>query len=48
MKKKTLLFTFSMVIIFSNILFAMETGEKIDKEFNVKSGGTELYIRVRG
>ena len=38
----------SIVIIFSNILIAMETGEEIDKGFQVKSGGAELYIKIRG
>jgi len=37
-----------IVIIFSNILIAMDAGEGIDKEFHVKSGGAELYIKVRG
>jgi pimeloyl-ACP methyl ester carboxylesterase len=47
-KNRTLSMALSIVIILSNILIAMGTGEGIDKEFQVKSGGAELYIKVRG
>jgi pimeloyl-ACP methyl ester carboxylesterase len=47
-KNRTLAMALSLVIIFSNTLIAMEAGEGIDKEFRVKSGGTELYIKVQG
>ena len=37
-----------MAITFSDIVYAMEKNEVIDKEFYVKSDGAELYIKVRG
>lgn len=48
MKNKVLSLAFCTAIIFSNTLTAMEAGEGIDKEFRVRSGGSELYIKVRG
>ncbi len=45
---RTLAMVLFIAIIFSNTLIAMEAGEGIDKEFHVKSGGAELYIKVRG
>ncbi|MCK4346584.1 MAG: hypothetical protein KAX05_14970 [Bacteroidales bacterium] len=47
-KNRTLSIALCIAIIFSNTLIAMEESEGIDKEFHVKSGGTELYIKVRG
>ena len=47
-KNRTLVMVLWTAIIFSNTLIARETSEGIDKEFQVKSGGTELYIKVRG
>lgn len=47
-KNRTLSMALFLVIIFSNILIAVEAGEGIDNEFMVKSGGSELYIKVRG
>jgi len=36
------------VIAFSNIVYSMDMNDAIDDEFFVKSGGEELYIKVRG
>jgi pimeloyl-ACP methyl ester carboxylesterase len=47
-KNRTLAMALCIAIIFSNTLVAMEAGGGIDKKFHVKSGGAELYIRVRG
>ncbi|MCK4944517.1 MAG: alpha/beta hydrolase [Candidatus Aminicenantes bacterium] len=47
-KKRIFLMALCIAIFMSNILIAMEAGERIDKEFQVKSGGAELYIKVRG
>jgi len=47
-KSRTLAMVITMAIIFSNLLIAKEAGKGIDKAFLVKSGGTELYIKVRG
>jgi pimeloyl-ACP methyl ester carboxylesterase len=38
----------SILIIFTKILLSFETGGSINKKFFVKSGGAELYIKVRG
>jgi len=50
MNRKNRIFSMALciVIFMSNILIAGETGKGIDKEFQVKSGGAELYIKVRG
>jgi hypothetical protein len=37
-----------IAIVFSNIVYSMDTSDAIDEEFFVKSGGEELYIRARG
>jgi pimeloyl-ACP methyl ester carboxylesterase len=37
-----------VVIAFSNSVYSMEMDNAIDEEFFVKSGGEEVYIRVRG
>ena len=47
-KSRTILIVLSIVIIFLNILVAMETEGSIDKEFLVKSDGAKLYLKVRG
>jgi pimeloyl-ACP methyl ester carboxylesterase len=48
MKNQILLMTIWVGIFLSNILYALEIGEGINKEFYVKSDGSELYIKVRG
>ena len=40
--------TLSIVVILSNVTFAVETGEGMDDAFMVKSDGAELFLRVRG
>jgi proline iminopeptidase len=47
-KFRTLVMAICITIIFSNTLLSSEAGEGIDKEFLVKSGGAELYLKVRG
>ena len=47
-KNRTLSMALSIMILISNVLIAMETGEGIDKEFLIKSDGVELYIKIRG
>jgi pimeloyl-ACP methyl ester carboxylesterase len=37
-----------LVIAFSNIVYSLDINDAIDEEFYVKSGGEELYIKVRG
>jgi pimeloyl-ACP methyl ester carboxylesterase len=37
-----------VVVAFANGAYSMDTNNTIDDEFLVKSGGEELYIRVRG
>ena len=37
-----------IAILFSNSLTARGAGDEINKEYRVESGGTELYLRVRG
>jgi proline-specific peptidase len=36
------------VIAFSNVVYSVDTIDTVDEEFYVKSGGEELYIKVRG
>ena len=38
----------SIVIVLSNTSNSMEASEGINEEFQVKSGGAELYLKVRG
>lgn len=47
-KNRKVLMALSILIMFSNILIAWDTGNGIDKEFLVKTDGTELYLKVRG
>jgi len=47
-KNRTLSMALAVGIIFSNILSAKQAGERIDKAFRIKSGETELYIKVQG
>lgn len=48
MNSRILLGYLWMALVISNMVVASTAGKGIDKEFLVKSGGTELYIRVRG
>ena len=47
-KNRILLMALSIAIIFSSSSIAKEAVEGIDKEFQVESGGAELYIKVLG
>ena len=45
---RILLVAIFIFIAFSNIVYSMDINDAIDDEYFVKSGGEELYIKVRG
>ena len=47
-KIRTISIVIFLAIIISNIVHAVEKNEAIDKEFYIKSGGDDLYIKIRG
>jgi pimeloyl-ACP methyl ester carboxylesterase len=40
--------SFFIIIVFSSSIYSLDLNATIDEEFFVKSGGEELYLRVRG
>ena len=48
MKIRILFMALCIVTVCSNIVYSIDTNDAIDEEFFVKSGGEELYIRLRG
>ncbi len=47
-RKFSLSIAFCVIIVFSNILGAIQTEVGINEGLFVKSGETELYLKVRG